>query len=343
VLVVNAFMREMDFPAENRADAYRHLMARLRALPGVIGIAEATRPPMSGSFSDTDIKVEGKIVGDTNVNGISPGYFAVMGTAMLAGRDFNERDTPSSPLVAIVSETLAARYLDGRPLGRMIAMPMEPGTPDRVFTVVGLVKDMKYYTMRETFAPLMFLPTSQEKTPALTLRVVMSAVTPVAQLIPAVNAVLNEMAPRSSVRFASMQTYVDESVMQERLMARLAGLFGAVALALAFVGLYGVVAYTVASRRAEIGLRVALGAARVRIVLMMLSDTSRMVALGVAVGTTVALGGAGVLGTLLYGITPRDATTLALAVIVLALAAFVAALVPARRAAAIDPIEVLRE
>jgi ABC-type antimicrobial peptide transport system permease subunit len=171
----------------------------------------------------------------------------------------------------------------------------------------------------------------------------MSAVIPMAPLIPAVKRVLDEMAPNSSVRFAPMQTYVDESMMQERLMARLAGLFGVVALALAFVGLYGVVSYSAASRRTEIGVRVALGAARRRIVLMMLTGTARTVAIGVGVGCLIAWGAASFVGTLLYGITPRDFATLALAAGVLAGAALVAAFVPARRAASIDPVEVLRE
>ena len=214
---------------------------------------------------------------------------------------------------------------------------------DDLLTVIGVVKDQKYYSVREAFSPLMFLADSQERNPSPTRRLAIRAVTPPGHLVAAVNATLSEIDPGISVRFATLRRMLDESLLRDRLMARLSAIFGIVALALAAVGLYGVVAYTVATRRSEIGVRMALGAGRGRILGMMMADTGAMLAVGLAAGAAAALAGAGLFGNLLYGIAPGDVTTLSLAGSVLAVAGLLAAALPARRAASIDPVEVLRE
>ena len=338
LLIANLFFQEADYPPARRRPAYRDIEDRLRALPGVTGVASASSPPLSGAFWDTDITIEGREAGRANVNQVSAGYLTVVGTPLVAGRDFDERDTASSPRVAIVTETFAARYLDGRPLGRTITMGQ-----DDLLTVIGVVKDQKYHSVREAFSPLMFLADSQERNPGPTRRLAIRAVTPPGHLVAAVNATLSEIDPGISVRFATLRRMLDESLLRDRLMARLSAIFGIVALALAAVGLYGVVAYTVATRRSEIGVRMALGAGRGRILGMMMADTGAMLAVGLAAGAAAALAGAGLFGNLLYGIAPSDVTTLSLAGSVLAVAGLLAAALPARRAASIDPVEVLRE
>lgn len=297
---------------------------------------------MSGSFWDGDIKIANVTRGRTNINEVSAGYFAVMGTALLAGRDFDERDTPSAPLVAVVSEAFARKFFDGDALGQTFALPW-PGGGDRILTIVGIVQNQKYHSVREAFTPLVFLAASQAADQSLTRRLILHGVMPAGELLPAVRSALLEIDPRLSVRFATMQSQMIESMFRERLMARLCTLFGLVALALAVIGLYSVVSYTVARRRVEIGVRVALGAARHRIVAMMLADTGRTLVLGVIAGSIAALAGAGLVRNLLYELEPHDWSTLALAIAVLCSAGLVAAVLPARRAARIDPVQALRE
>ena len=156
-------------------------------------------------------------------------------------------------------------------------------------------------------------------------------------------ALLSQVDPAISVRYTSLTSQVSNALLQERLMARLAALFGVVALLLALVGLYGVVSYSVASRRAEIGVRVALGASRSRVLGMILGDVGRMLATGLATGVVIALAAARGIGSLLFGLEPGDPTTLAIAAALLAFAGMLSAAWPARHAAAIDPVQALRE
>ena len=343
LVIANLFFPEADYPPVRRAVVYPAVEEQLRALPGVTRLANAFTVPLGGNFWDTDIRIDGEVRGSTNLNQVSADYFDVMGTRLLAGRVFDQRDTPSSQPVAVVSETFAAKYLGSNPLGRVVTMTEPSGGEDRHLTVIGIVQDQKYYTLREAFSPLMFRASSQEREPGLTQRLALRTARRPAEIIPAIKGVLENIDPSISVRFATMTDQIDASIMQERLLARMSGFFGVVALTLAIVGLYGVVAYMAARRRAEIGVRIARAAGRRHILWMMILDVTRMIVIGLAIGSALTWWLSDGARALLYEIEPRDLTTLALAAGLLAMVGFSAAVVPARHAARIDPVQALRE
>jgi predicted permease len=342
VVIANVFFPPSSYPPEKRAVAYRDLEHRLRALPGVVAIGEAFTTPVGGSFSNRQIRIDGELKGESYRNRVGPGYFAAVGTPIVAGRDIDARDTPGAPLVALVNEQFAETYLAGDPLARRFATVNDAGVPDTVYEVVGVVKNQKYMRIREPFPPI-FYPASAQEPRELTQRYVVRSPEPPALTMAAIGAVLRETDPMISVRFAQLSTQVADALVQERLMARLAAVFAVVALLLAMVGLHGVVAYSVATRRSEIGLRVALGASRPQVMAMVLGDVGRMLGVGVVAGGLIALAASRGLGSLLYDLEAADPTTLAVAIGVLTLAGFVAAASPTRQAAGVDPMQALRE
>jgi putative ABC transport system permease protein len=343
LVIATLFFSERAYPIERRGPVYRDMGERMRSLPGTISVAEAYTTPLGGSMWDSDIELAGGSKGQSNINQVSPGYFATLGTPLLAGRDFDARDVPGSPRVAIVSDSFAARYLDGSPLGKRFIKPSDTGPGGVEFTVVGVVADQKYGDLREASTRTYFIPSSQDEAPRAQQRYVIRSDQPPAQTMAAVGRAVAGVDPSISVRYAMLDTQIGEAMLQDRLMAQLSAIFGAVALLLAAVGLYGVVSYTVASRRAEIGVRVALGASGPRILGMILGDVGRMLAAGVAVGAIVAVLAARAVASLLFGLPPDDLATLAMAIGVLSAAGLAAALWPARRAAGIDPLSALRE
>ena len=235
-----------------------------------------------------------------------------MGTPIVAGRDVDARDTTGAPLVALVNEEFASKFMKGQALGHQFSVVNAAGVPDTVYDVIGIVKDQKYMDIRESFPPI-FYPASAQEPLGLTRRYVIRSTVPPARVITSIGALLSQVDPSISVRYTSLTSQVSNALLQERLMARLAALFGVVALVLALVGLYGVVSYSVASRRAEIGVRVALGASRSRVLAMILGDVGRMLAIGLAAGVVVALVAARGIGSLLFGLEPGDPATLAIA------------------------------
>jgi len=344
VIVANVFFLETAMPAEKRIAAYRTLDGRLRAIPGVVSIAEVYTTPLGGSFSDTDIEIDHKFVGNANVNRVSAGYFTTLGTPIVEGRDFDARDVPEAGRVAIVTRSFADAYFKGPAIGRHFTIPNDiqrDGGTD--YEVVGMIADQKYLDIRETHPKVMFKASSQDTAPGTTRRYVIRSTLDPQETVASISAAVDAFDPTAAIRYALLDTQVGEAMLQERMMARLSTIFGGVALLLAIVGLYGVVSYGVASRRAEIGVRVALGASRARILSMILGDVGRIMIAGVAVGCLLALGAARGIGSLLFGLNPDDVTTLAVAAGVLLLCGFASAAWPARRAAGIDPVKVLRE
>jgi predicted permease len=342
VVIANVFFPAAGYPPEKRSLAYADLDERLRALPGVTGLAEAFTTPIGGSFSDRQVRVDGGVAGTTYVNWVSAGYFDALGTPLVAGRDFDARDTPGSPRVAIVNEAFAAAYLGPAPLGRRFGTLNAANTPDSEFEVVGVVRNQKYLLIREPFPPI-FYPASSQESPGLTRRYVVRSDGPPQRTTASIGALLAQVDPTISVRYAPLSTQVSEALLQDRLTARLAELFGLVALLLAVVGLYGVVSYSVTTRRAEIGVRMALGATRGRILSMVLGDVGRVVAAGLIAGSVLAFGATQAIGSLLYEVEPHDPGLLALSAGILAAAGALAAAWPARAAAGADPLSTLRE
>jgi len=343
VIVASLLFSEQAYPLQRRPSAYHALDERMRSLPGVISIAEAYTTPLGGSTWDTEIELPGRVKGTSNVNQVGPGYFDTLGTRLLAGRDFDERDVPGAPKVAIVSESFAARYFNGDAIGRHFLRPSDSGDGGIDYEIVGVVADQKYDDLREAATRIYYLASSQDPAPWPQRRYVIRSTQPASQAMAAIGQAVAAIDPAISIRYALLDEQMGDAMLRERLMARLSGIFGVVALLLAVVGLYGVVSYTVAGRRAEIGVRAALGASQARIVAMVLGDVGRMLAVGVAGGTAAAVASGRAIGSLLFGVAADDMATLAAAIGVLTLAGLLAGLWPARRAAGIDPITALRE
>jgi hypothetical protein len=260
------------------------------------------------------------------------------------GRDFDARDGPGTTRAALVTESFANAFLKGAAIGARFTVPDDHGKAGTEYEVIGVVADQKYLDIRETNPKIFYVASSQSADPPRTVRryVLRASMAP-AQTIAAISSAVAAFDPSATIRYALLDTQIEEAMLQERLMARLSALFGAVALLLAGVGLYGVVSFGVASRRAEIGVRVALGASRSRILSMILGDVGRIMIAGVIAGCVLALAAGRGVGSLLFGLQPYDVTTLAAAAGVLLVCGFLSAAWPARRAAGIDPVRALRE
>jgi predicted permease len=353
VVIANVFFLEASQPPARRSDAFRDLDGRMRTIPGVVSIAETYTTPLGGSFSDTDVEVDHQLAGNAYVNRVSPGYFATLGTRILSGRDFDARDTRGSTAVAIVTQSFSDSYLKGVGVGGRFKIPDDRdgataqhagGRPGTDYEVIGVIADTKYMDIREVRPKILFTPSAQIPDPlSLARRYVIRASTSPAETIAAVSSTVAAFDSTATIRYSMLDTQVVEAMLQERLMARLSAIFGGVALLLAIVGLYGVVSYSVASRRAEIGVRVALGASRPRILSMILTDVGRIMTVGVVAGGALALAASRGIGSLLYGLDPDDVATLVMAAGVLLVAGFMSAAWPARKAAGVDPVSALRE
>jgi predicted permease len=344
VLVASMFFLEERYPVDGRASAFRDLDERLRSTPGLTRVAETYTTPLGGNMSDTDIEIDRKPAGNVFLNWIAAGYFDTLGTPVVEGRDFDARDVPGSNKVALVTRSLAASAFEGRAVGRRVTIADDRGGVGQDYEIVGVVADQKYADVRESHPRILFLPSSQATNPtSLRRRYVMQSALAPTQSISAITATLAGFDPTAAVRYSTIDSQVQDAMLQERLMARLSTIFGGVALVLALVGLYGVVSYTVASRRAEIGVRLALGASRSAIFTLIFSDIGRVLLAGVTAGVVLALLAGRAIASLLYGLEAHDAVTLAGAALLLTLMGLIAALWPARRAAAVDPVSALRE
>ncbi|HKG91069.1 MAG TPA: ABC transporter permease, partial [Gemmatimonadaceae bacterium] len=351
VLLVSAQARDTGAPDEARRAAQRELLRRLREIPGVRSASASLLTPLSGRGWAEGVEVDGFTPasrGDDLVffNAVTDRFFETMGTALVAGREFDDRDRAGAPRAVVVNETLARKFFGAAsPVGRQIGQRPHGDKPQPPLQVVGVVRDAKYSSLREGPRPTAYVPLAQAELFGFSLDFELRSAegTPAAALVPAVKAVVAQADPRISLEFTTLAGQLAASLTRERLLATLSGFFGALALLLAVVGLYGTMAYGVARRRTEIGIRLALGAAPARVLRMVLGEAGVLVASGVALGALGALAASRLLASFLFGVTPKDPTTLALSALTLAAAAAAAAAVPAWRAARLDPMVPLRE
>jgi predicted permease len=276
-------------------------------------------------------------------NSVSEGWFSTMGTDLVSGRDFEPTDGKGSAQVVIVNETLVKKVFAGAsPIGRTIQVTSGTG-PGPAMEVIGVVRDAKYQTLREENQPTAYVPLAQGEWWGTYIQYQLRTDGSPTGLIPGVKTLAAETSPAIGVEFSTFEEQVSATLRRPRLLATLSGFFAVLALTLAVIGLYGTVAYGVARRRSEIGIRLALGAARGRVLQMVLGDAGRLVLFGVVAGVATALGTTRLLQSFLYGLTATDVKIIAGSSLVLALAAVAASLVPAWRAASLDPTETLRE
>ena len=348
VLVVEAGFGRTGIPAEQRPQLRRDLLARVRGMPGVRGAALADLTPVGGSSWNNEIHVEGYVPKKERdnlfwFNEVSDGYFATMETQLLAGRDFDATDVVGSPKVAIVSQTVADRVFGGAsPIGRQYRT-RQGDSFSEPYLIVGVVEDAKYQSLRETSSGTIFLATSQNATPSSGITMVIRSSGAPLDLVPPIKQVLAGIHRSHSVEFDTLERQLAQSLRRERMLAVLSGIFGAVALALSMLGLYGVMAYTVARRRNEIGVRIALGADSPRVLRMVLGDVTRVVLIGVVIGAAGALASGKLVSAFLFGVAPGDLRVFGMAALVLLTVALAAGLIPAWRASRVDPVSALRE
>lgn len=319
------------------------LIQRVRALPGVEAAAYARAVPLSyQSFSSSPIAVDGYELPpngqspDELYNEVSPDYFATMGIPLISGREFTRADDENAPRVAIVNQTMVARYWRGQnPIGQRLQVK---GDWTRV---VGVVKDSKYYTMDETPRPFFYVPLRQYFTiePEIHIRTTQPLQSIQAALIREVRALDPNLALYEMI---TLQEQANRTTSEQLVAVALVALFGGLALLLASIGLYGVMSYTVSQSTRELGLRMALGAGPSNVLRLVLSRGLLLTTTGITIGIALALLLTRLLGNLLYQVSPRDPLAFVAALVVMAVASTAACFLPAWRATRTDPMRALR-
>jgi predicted permease len=337
-------------------DFYRQVLERVEAVPGVEAASVARNLPLGGGSSVRSLLIEGREGPDNesrsegagpagndansiNVNVVGPKYFQTMGIPLLRGRDFSAQDTDDKPGVVVVNESFANRHLPGQEvLGRRISFNGMKGPWKEI---VGVVRDSKYISLSESPMPFVFLPLQQNHETGMTLLV--RAVADPASVVAAVrNEVQNLEKNLPISNPMRMSEWIGNSLYAARMGAMLLGIFAALALALASIGLYGVMSFAVSQRTRELGIRMALGARATDVFKLVLRQGFGLIMTGVVLGLVVSFAVTRLLASFLYGIRATDAITFAVIPIVLTIVAGIACYIPARRATKVDPLVALR-
>jgi predicted permease len=330
---------------ERMLSMFERLQQELSALPGVRSVSMSELGALTGNEWGMTIRVDGyqqKEGEDMNpsFDGAGPGYFATMGIPLVRGREFSERDTLGAPRVAIINETMAKYFFgDTNPIGRRFGVGRASETN---IEIVGVVKDVRSLQLRQTAARFAYLPYQQDES-VTQLTFYVRASGEEAAAAGAIRQAVRRIDPNLPVfDLKSMETQVAESLFVERMVAGLSVAFGALATLLAAIGLYGVMSYAVARRTREIGIRMALGAERGRMLWLVLKEVAVLAVIGVTAGLLIAFYVGRQVESQLFGLSPTDPASLAGAVGLLLTVALVAGFIPARRATRIDPLVALR-
>ncbi len=348
VLIVRANLHNAKVPLAQQPGMFDEVEHRLRALPGVVSAARSVMTPVSNYVwnSDLDVDTPNAPTGDAALayfNFVSPGYLGTVRTPLLAGRDIREEDTKTAPRVAIVNETLARTFFPKEEaLGKYFRVHPDPGKPAPPILIVGVAKDAKYESLREEAHPTAYFPIAQIPEDAEEQVFELRTAARPSALVPSVQEAVAGVSKAIPLEFHTLAEQVDDSLVQERLLATLSTFFGALALLLAMIGLYGALSYLVAQRQPEFGIRMALGAPRCSILRLVMRDVIIVLAGGLTAGACLALAAVGVLQKMLFGLAPRDTFTFMASIGVLSAVAVIAGYLPARRAMRIDPMVALR-
>ena len=343
---------------EEMEPVYARLAGRVRRIPGVADAAYSLYSPMSGDNWSSGVSIQGRPeTGIASWNRVSPRYFEAVGTPVLRGRAFNDRDGPDSPAVAVVTKRFVEQFLgDADPIGRRFGFANSLGESRHEYEIVGVVADAKYQDAKGRPYVTFFLPFLQitgeddEASGPPTLNrshfpksLVLHLSAPVPDLDRQVRLALAEVDRRFTVgEVTTMDEQVARNFNLERLIARLTVAFGGIAVLLACLGLYGVTAYSVTRRTREIGIRMALGATSAGVMRTVLRGALLQVAAGVAVGLPLTYWAGRLLESTLFGVSGQDARVIGAGIVLMVAAATLAAVIPARRAAAMDPARALR-
>jgi putative ABC transport system permease protein len=351
VLVVDArpplFMESAaKLAVDQRTATYDEIARRLRGVPGVIAVNRTFTTPISGFNFVNDIRSD--IAGAptdggaaTYFNFITPGYFATLRTPILQGRDFDDRDHRHAPRVAIVNQTLARTFFPGvEALGRRFHFAGD-SVPEQI-EIVGIVKDAKYESVRDTPLATAFLPVAQVDFPVPSEEFVLRTAVPPEMLTAAIQQAARTVSKDIGLTVQTLAARIEQDLVQERLVAMLAGLCGGLSLVLAALGLHGVLSFLVTARQAEFGIRMALGAQPATVRRLVLREVGTVLGGGLVVGLVAGLAGTKLIEGLLFGVAPRDPLTIIIGVGLLAGLALLSGYLPARRATRVDPMTALR-
>jgi putative ABC transport system permease protein len=333
---------------EARVAFFAQLLGRIRALPGTISATADATPPFSstGARAATDVAIVGeppRLPGQslgTDVRIIEPDYFHTIGIPLLHGRGFSDREFAQQSNVVIINKTFANKYFAGRdPLGQKIVIDMkENNLPDEI---VGIVGDVHESSLASAPVPIAYWPYPELPYSAMT--VVVRTATPPPLMVPAIREALQQIDKEQPMaKIATLDQLVSDSVASSRFTMLLLSAFAGLALVLACIGIYGVMAYSVAQRTHEIGIRVALGAQRRDVLRLVLGQGARLALIGVGIGLPAALILTRLMNSLLYRVSASDPLTFAAVAILLAVVALVACYIPARRAMHVEPMAALR-
>jgi predicted permease len=342
ILITIADYRRLNLPSTRYVSYMHELLGAIKTLPQVESSATTTQIPLTGASWNLGVRVNG-IEGSSKFAWVSPGYFETMQIPLLSGRAFTDRDSRTSPHVAVVNETFTRKYLSGvSAVGKTFRTNAENNYPDTEYEVVGIVKDMKYEDLREPTPPVAFAPADQfpDLGPGAVIFTRFSS--PPSAAITAVKEKLKGISPSIKLEFHVLKTDIENGLNRERLMAMLSGFFGALAALLAMIGLYGLISYIVATRKNEIGIRMALGAHRRDVIGIVLRQTLTLLGVGLGAGLVLAMAAGRFADSLLFGLRSNDPLTLLGAAGFLLVVALIASYVPAYRASHVDPMIALR-
>ncbi|MGA2145408.1 MAG: ADOP family duplicated permease [Bryobacteraceae bacterium] len=342
----------LDFPREWRHKdlrvPHRQFASQMQALPGVTSVTYGLPAPFVPGSASTSVRVPGSArtangPADVEAAYIAPRYFETLGTPLLLGREFDRGDTAESRQVAVVNEAFVRMFLPGERHPDHRFLSLGDGKPEGEPTwIVGVVRNMRPAAIRQAPKPTLYLPIEQHEVdypPVMLVRTQLSSMT----LLRAAYRESGKLGPMIGFStFDTIRQHIDDSIFEQRLLAGLSGFFGILALVLAAVGLYGVVAYSTAGRTGEIGIRIALGARRGQVLRMILGDSLALVSVGLVIGLLASFAAARAVASILYGVEPSDPPAFIFTALALALTGAAAALLPARRAASLDPMRALR-
>jgi putative ABC transport system permease protein len=342
LIVASVDFSHVSMPGERNEAYLESLVTAVQALPQVRAAAAATHVPLDGSSWSLGIRV-GEKDGWSKYTWVTSGYFRTLGMHLLAGRNFSEQDTATSLPVVIVNQTFVRNFVNGPdPVGQTVLSRAEPNYPATRYQIIGVVNDARYSDLKDEIPPQAFVPESQFTAggPGGIL-FVRGRETPTT-VIPAVRDKLRQIAPQMRTEFDLLESQVEDGLVRERLMAALSGFFGALAVILAAIGLYGLIAYLVAGRTNEIGIRLALGASRRIIAWHIVREAALLVCLGLVPGILLAMFALRSARSLLFGFSSSGWTSFGAASLFLFAVASGASWLPARRASRLDPMKALR-
>jgi predicted permease len=332
-------------PRERLGTLVEQLMERLRAVPGATAVSLSENGLFSGTESGTSIAISGRPPipdpdDEVAYDRVAPDYFEVVGIPILQGRGIRRDDRPGAPRVAVINETMARFYFPNQnPLGQRFA---ETDALEEIYEIVGVSRDVRDHELRGEVPRRYYSPLLQDAEEISTFNVEIRTRDPKALIEPVREAMRSFDSRLAILGLTPLTTNIDDSIGDERLVAKLSAVFGLLALLLASIGLYGVISYTVSRRTNEIGIRMALGANEGRVLWMVLRETLLLALVGIVLGLLAVFASAGVMSSRLYGLSVYDPLTLAGAIAILVAVAVIAGAVPGSRAARVPPTEALR-